>query len=58
MGHTGDSNKGGSGGHTFSDLVVPNAAAVDPGARPANDPNWVRKHQDYVEATTPQQKYS
>jgi hypothetical protein len=58
MPHTGDSNKGTSSGHTFSDIAVPNANAVDPGARNLQDPTWVQRHQQYLEATTPQQKFS
>ena len=58
MAHIGDSNKGTSSGHTFNDVVVPNANAVDPGPRNPNDPTWQQRHQQWLEATPPQQKVS
>jgi hypothetical protein len=58
MAHTGDSNKGTSSGHTFSDLVTPNATFPNPGARNTSDPSWVRRNQEWQEATTPQQKFA
>jgi hypothetical protein len=58
MAHSGDSNKGTSSGHTFVDIVIPNAAAVNPGGRNLQDPQWVRRNQEYLEGTTPQPKYS
>jgi hypothetical protein len=58
MAHKADSNTGTSSGQTFLDLTVPNSSFPDPGPRNLSDSTWARRYQQFLEATTPQQRFS